>query len=289
MSETYCGKSCSACDWKEELNCPGCKDGPGRQFGTDCELAKCCRDKGHEACDTCGFKENCQTLRSRERQPEDRKKALEAERRQKAEIAKRVPILGKWLWILFWLIVPATIAGIMGNEAVMNAAPGVYLIGRILGAVCSMAYGAILLKLPSEGGRYRTAGICALVCATVNILVALMFDASDVPTWSLLITLPTAIVALGGEYNEYYAHSAVLTGVDDDLSRKWITLWKCYIGCFLGLLGSILLTLIVPILGLFVLIGTSIGTIIASIMKLVYLYKTAKVFREYQIDNFAEV
>ena len=48
MAETYCGKSCAECTKKEQLNCSGCKAGPGRQFGGDCELAKCVRDKGHE-------------------------------------------------------------------------------------------------------------------------------------------------------------------------------------------------------------------------------------------------
>ena len=50
MAETYCGKSCEECTKKEQLDCSGCKTGPGRQFGGDCELAKCVRDKGHETC-----------------------------------------------------------------------------------------------------------------------------------------------------------------------------------------------------------------------------------------------
>lgn len=97
MSETYCGKSCVDCTQKESLNCPGCKAGPGRQFGGDCELAKCVRVKGHETCDTCGFKGNCGTLRSRDRMPDYRIRKIEQEEMRKAAIAKRAPILGKWL------------------------------------------------------------------------------------------------------------------------------------------------------------------------------------------------
>ena len=55
MAETYCGKICAECAQKETLNCSGCKAGPGRQFGGDCKLAKCCRAKGHQECATCGF------------------------------------------------------------------------------------------------------------------------------------------------------------------------------------------------------------------------------------------
>lgn len=44
-----------------------------------------------------------------------------------------------------------------------------------------------------------------------------------------------------------------------------------------------LLMLIIPILGLLVALVTAIGTIVVSILKLVYLYRTAKVFREYRV------
>ena len=47
MAETYCGKVCRECEQKEALSCPGCKLGPGKLYGGDCELAKCCREKGN--------------------------------------------------------------------------------------------------------------------------------------------------------------------------------------------------------------------------------------------------
>ena len=37
----------------------------------------------------------------------------------------------------------------------------------------------------------------------------------------------------------------------------------------------------IPILGLLVVLGSAIGMIVVSILKLVYLYRTAKLFREY--------
>ena len=61
MSNTYCGKNCNECTLKEELNCPGCLAGPGA-MGGGCELAACCRTKGHENCSTCGFRVNCEKL-----------------------------------------------------------------------------------------------------------------------------------------------------------------------------------------------------------------------------------
>jgi len=287
MAETYCGKTCAECTQKEILNCPGCKAGPGRQYGGDCELAKCCRDKGHEVCDTCGFKGNCGTLRSRDSQPDYRKRKIEAEIRQKQAVAKRAPILGKWLWVLFWLVVPATIAGLLESNVVSEVvpvAPSLLLVGQILTAVCSLAYGVILLKVSSEEDRYRTAGICALVGAGVSLLVAILTGGAEGVTWTLILTIPAAIVGFVGEYNEYMAHSAVLVGVDNDLSSKWEKLWKWYIGLFLGMFGCIIVMLIVPLLGALAVLGATIGVAVVSILKLVYLYRTAKVFREYQPD-----
>ena len=283
MAETYCGKSCEECTKKEQLDCSGCKTGPGRQFGGDCELAKCVRDKGHETCETCGFKGNCGTLRSRESLPDYRIRKIESEKMRMAAIAKRAPVLGKWLWIIFWLIIPSTIGSIMAHETTAKILPGLFMPGQIINAICSLIYGAILLKLGSEEDRYRTAGICALIAGASSALAAMINGGSDGATWILIFTIPAAIVAIVGEYNEYMAHSAVLSGVDNELSEKWEVLWKWYIGLFAGIFGSILLMLIFPVLGAIAVIGATIGTVVVSILKLVYLYRTAKIFREYPV------
>ena len=283
MAETYCGKSCEECTKKEQLNCSGCKTGPGRQFGGDCELAKCVRDKGHETCETCGFKGNCGTLRSRESMPDYRIRKIESEKMRMAAIAKRAPVLGKWLWIIFWLIIPSTIGSIMAHETTAKILPGLFMPGQIINAICSLTYGAILLKLGSEEDRYRTAGICALIAGASSALAAMINGGSEGATWILIFTIPAAIVAIVGEYNEYMAHSAVLSGVDNELSEKWEVLWKWYIGLFLGMLGCIIVMLIIPILGAIAILGCAIGTVVVSILKLVYLYRTAKIFREYPL------
>ena len=281
MSETYCGKSCAECTKKELLNCPGCKAGPGRHFGGDCELAKCVRAKGHETCDTCGFKGNCGTLRSRDSMPDYRIKRKEAEEMRKASIAKRAPVLGKWLWIIFWLIIPSTIGGLMANEITAELLPALYIPGQIINSVCSLTYGAILYRLGSEEDRYRTAGTCLLIAGAAGAFVAIVSGAAEEPAWTLWLTLPASVVGMIGQYNEYMGHSVVLTGVDQKLSEQWEVLWKWYIGLFLGMFGCIIVMLIAPVLGAIAIIGASIGTVVVSILKLVYLYRTAKSFREY--------
>ena len=283
MAETYCGKSCMDCSQKVALNCPGCRTGPGRYIGGDCDLAKCVRGKGHETCETCGFRVNCGTLRSRDYMANYRLRRIEAEEARKAAIARRAVVLGKWLWILFWLIIPSTIGSIMSNETTAKILPGLLMPGQIINAICSLTYGVILLKLGSEEDRYRTAGICALIAGASSALSAIINGGSDGATWILIFTIPAAIVAIVGEHNEYMAHSAVLSAVDNELSEKWEVLWKWYIGLFLGMFGCLIIMLIIPILGAIGIIGAAIGTVVVSILKLVYLYRTAKIFREYPV------
>jgi len=206
---------------------------------------------------------------------------IEAEEMRKAAIAKRAPVLGKWLWIAFWLIIPSTIGSLMANDTVAEVFPGLFLPGQIINAVCSLTYGAILLKLGSVDEDYRAAGICALIAGGVGAVTAIYNGPGEAAGWTLIFTLPAAVVALVGEYKEFMAHSMVLAGVDNELSEKWENLWKWNIGLTLGIFGCILVVVILPILALLAMVGVAIGILVVGILKLVYLYRTAKIFREY--------
>ena len=104
---------------------------------------------------------------------------------------------------------------------------------------------------------------------------------SDSVGWTLIFALPVVIVGFVGMYREFMAHADVLTGVDNDLSAKWEKLWKWYIGSLLALLGSAVLLVVIPILGLLAVLAAAVAVIAVSILRLVYLYKTAKIFRDY--------
>ena len=281
MEGTYCGKLCEECQHKEMLQCPGCKEGPGKAWNCECELAKCCRDKGHQNCTTCSYSTSCGKLRGRNSEPEQRLRKREDEIEKKKMIEGKAVFLGKWLWILFWLIIPSTVAGIMTNENLVAVLPGLNLPGQILQVATLLLYGGVLIKIACEDERYKTAGVCCLISAGVSVLVTILSYGKETPGWTLLFTIPAMIVSLVGEYNEYSAHAEVAGDVSPELFDKWTNLWKWFIGMTLGLLGSIVLMLIIPILGLIVALVTAIGTVVVSILKLVYLYRTAKTFREY--------
>lgn len=277
MEETYCGKNCQECTRREELDCPGCKTGPGRAIGGDCDLAGCIRSKGHETCDSCSFRPTCGLMRGREEMPTKRLRKWEYEQYKRERIARKAPVLGKWLGVLFWLIVPSTIASLMSYEKFREIAPQLYLAGCILKGLVSAVYGLILLRLGFQESRYRTAGICWLITAGISLLLTFMSNVGAI----LLLSLPGVVLGLVAEYHEFMGHSEVLIGVDQVLSDRWSALWKWNIGIHCALIGSIILLLIIPLLGALFVLAAAIGLVVVGILKLVWLYHTAKTFREY--------
>ena len=127
MAGPYCGKDCESCALREQLSCSGCRSGPGRTWGTECELARCCQQKGHESCQTCSFAAGCRLFSSRNEQPQYRLQERERSAQRQQEAAQKAEVLGKWLWILFWLmIVVQPVVGLMSDETVVGWFPQLY-------------------------------------------------------------------------------------------------------------------------------------------------------------------
>ena len=276
METTFCGKNCDDCTFREQLNCPGCRKGPCLSWPENCSLARCCRDKGHQTCESCTFRSGCGLLGSRDEEPEKRLRRLEIQEQRRKEMADRAPFLGKWLWLLFWLVIPSVVGSLMTNETVISLLPALELPGRIINTATLIAYALILLKLSRENGHYRTSGICSLVVVALGIPTALFPEMGPA---SILLALPSAGAAIAGEYHEYKAHQEITDELDPDLSENWGRLWKWYIGVFLALIGGMLVLLLIPMLGLLILLAAAIGSIVVGIRKLILLYRTAQLFR----------
>lgn len=195
--------------------------------------------------------------------------------------AEKAPFLGKWLWVLFWLVIPQMLASLLTSDLFSPQSAFRYL-GLLLQVVYLLAYGLVLLKLSAHVARYRTAGICFLVGGIVNILTSVLpavTSGDGLPLLLGFISLISGVFLMVGEYQEYMGHNELLWDVDVELSDKWHKLWKWYIGCFLALLASIVVILLSPILGLLVTLAAAIGILVVLIVKLVYLYRTAMIFR----------
>lgn len=280
MAETYCGKSCEACNVRDELGCPGCRVGPGRSIAGDCELASCCRTKGHDSCTTCSFRSSCGTFSCRDSMAERRQRQRKVEAQQNEQKRERAAVLGQWLLVMFWLFIPSTVGSLMTNDTVRQWLPGLYMPGTILVTICAAAYALILLRLGKVHDRYRTAGTCHLISAGVHLVISLI-TGGDTPGWTLVITLPVFLVALYGTYNEYFGHGEMLEGIDQEQADKWYLLFKWEVGLQIGLIASILLVLILPVLGLIATLAASVGSAVVNVLSLVYLYRICRIFREY--------
>lgn len=302
MSETYCGKSCDECAQRESLNCPGCKAGPGRQIDGGCEVAQCCMEKGHESCAICRFRVNCGPYISRYDQMDYRRKARESAERRQAEISSQAPALGKLFWGLFWVIIIGSAVNLITSfAAVFSTSPAPYWGSLIWSVLATAAYGLILLRLSHVKARYGTAGKLLFLSLAVSIPGKLLFlsfalgisgsflsNEAYTSLWSLLFFVLAGIISLIGDYHEFTAHTDILSGAQDALSKDWFILRKWYIGSFGALLAGIILLQLPSLLGFIISLTASIGGLIVSIVKVAYLYKTAMVFRGYAAEAQGE-
>lgn len=189
--------------------------------------------------------------------------------------------LGKLLSILFWLFIPSAIATIMTSNNMSDLAPAIFITGNILCVACSVIYGIILLQMACTEIRYRFAGICSLLYSVVTIPIIILSIPVQLSAGTLIFSIIQTVFAFAFVYTEYTAHASLLSGIDDNLSRKWSCLWKWYFGSDIVIFCSLFFLLVSPILGILLFLVSGIALIVISILKLVYLYRTAKIFRKY--------
>ena len=275
MSQTYCGKNCECCGYLSRGECEGCA-----AVWRECEIANCCREKGHGDCTTCNFQNSCLKLKKKDYAPEKRAQNREWERKRQAaqaakeaEFIRRAPFFGKWLWVLFCLSVFMVALGFLTTDSMADWFPAIQQPVKLLEKVCSLIYGVVLLKLASEEESYRVAGLCGIAVAVIGLFLY------EIPGLGMIAQLAAAVVALVGNYQEYMAHAAVTAEVDYDLSEKWKKLWTYYLLAIGALFLSILLMFIV--IGIFLALAASVAVLVIGILEMVYLYRTAKLFRAY--------
>lgn len=265
MYEMYCGKDCQICPYREATGCRGCLS--QREH---CEIARCCRSKGHENCETCSFQNGCGKLQGKERVPVYRQQEKERLAAKEAEVARKAGIMGKWLWLMLWMNVPSLIISLLGEiESLATFA-------EIGGAVCSLIVCWMLLQLKAVNVDYGKAAAYTAGGIVLN-LAATFINSSGL---SLLLLLPAGALALMGSYTEYQTHGDEVGAVDAALGERWRKLWKWQIIAIGGMVGSVIVMLIVPVLGALVMIAGAIAAAVVSIMTIVNLYKSAQAFRK---------
>ena len=283
MHETYCGKTCADCAEREQLNCPGCRMGPGRAGSGDCSISRCSVSKGHHACDFCDSKEVCRNLRYRGNVPKDRLRRQQLDKESKAHQHKKVKLLSKWLWTLFCLVICANVISFVFGDIFMSDYPAMMTVGSVASLVFSGVYCLILFSLADASENYRYSGILGMICLFLSVLSNLVPGAV-----SAILSVLAMVLAYFRETREYAGHSDCVGESDSALSEKWCNL--CYwflvsqgvmvIGTLLGAFGSRL--------GYLMILAGTVALLVAAILKLVYLYKTSILFKNYlkNIENF---
>lgn len=274
---TYCGKNCEECTYKAELSCTGCQSGPGRAVIGDCKLAHCCRDKGHSTCETCELKRNCGKWLDKGGIPKQRiERRIELQKEQEI-IARRAPFLGKWLWILFWLIVPQFIANFMTGDTMVALIPALEKPGQIGLIICMLVRILVLFIISREHGSYRIAAILGLVSVAADAVLQ-MSGMEDIYVLFML-AIVQIVVLFVSEYYEYKAHTELVMAVSPFISEQWDNYWKWNMYSLIGLVVSMFLIFLIPRLAALALLVSSIGLLVAGIKKLICLYRAANAFR----------
>ncbi len=145
----------------------------------------------------------------------------------------------------------------------------------ILGLILNIAFGIVILTIPSDSGEFRNSGIYYLI----SIGLQFFSNYAGVILFVLVVTIAAAVFSLMYMYSFVSATSDSLVDADYGLSSSWETYRTAYTIMNIGLAALILLLLIRFITGeayLFFLLCFSIFAIVLQIWMIVLLGKTGR-------------
>jgi len=274
--KNYCGKDCDACAVKEAENCPGCRQ--YADFGK-CEIASCCRDKGHESCATCTQRPWCPTVRKSFSMHKYRREQAEAEASSSRRILENAAVMTKWTLPLFWTLLVLEITGLA--DTIFENTPPLPLILLGVTILLTLFHGFCLWQMGTVGDRYRKAALFRILSGVLTGLAGLLSLWAGAGNLSVLFSLPGAVLGYIALYHEYNAHGEALAEADGELAEKWENLWKWTIGALIGTFLAVPVSAVLGLIGLLLLIASQLAKIVCRVLELVYLYRTAEVFRWY--------
>ena len=96
--------------------------------------------------------------------------------------------------------------------------------------------------------------------------------------WLQLWAIINYVISIIGNYHEYMGYSTILKHFYDKLSAKWENLCFVHLGLLVGSVVCNVISRAIVFMGVVELLCYA-GVLVVSIIKLVYLYRTAKFFR----------
>lgn len=181
----------------------------------------------------------------------------------------------KWIRLLFLTIIPSTIFGILSHETISGIIPILGTIGNIGKVGCSLLYGLILIKLSSEYDYYKAAGITYILSILISFVEVNNYIGS-----SLFVSSVAIILSISSTYFEFTGHTDILSKEDYLMSANWNKLKKWTIILYAIALISVIFIFFFPILTLLSTFVSMIGILVVEIVKFIYLYKTANIFKK---------
>ncbi len=261
MDHNYCGKDCAVCEYHNE--CKGCDI-----MGRDCDIAECCRQRGHATCETCLTKDRCAKLLRKDHKHEERQEASRRAMFLSQENEVRAATMAPVLWKIFWLMVVANVLSLLGFIPALNR------IVTIFGYVAAIIVAMLVLTLKDVDKRFWTAGCCAMAAALLN-LAGLFIGSNGFVT---LLSLASSVCSLFAMYYELNTMGEIVGQADVQLGQNWHNLWKYRMIALVTGIGCVLLVFIAAALAAIILLGVALAVLTLSVMQMVYYYKTAKLY-----------
>lgn len=311
-----CMRNCENCSLRQAYGCRGCLESAGQPFWGSCQVVACCHSRGQQNCGQCADGPCCSKVQEaacrREAWPQQ-----EAQLRAdwQAGMARRVPVLAKWLPVLFWVLLCSRVVNLLDQLGITAGLDGVMTVLEVLtGFVLLVAY----WKLAPLSRQLRTLWRLELALQIVSaaILVGMLLAGDRLDGEQLaqdgmagltmgvlaLVLLGILVVSLVMECLFYGAMAqeleqsaapsppgafeSVFQSLPQHLADNWRLLRKWVLGSTGALVGGLLLGILLGSLGalgmLFLLAALAAAVVMIGCMvaELVMMWKTSCFFRD---------
>lgn len=203
---------------------------------------------------------------------------------QRVEALKRNGhVLSKYLRLLLWFEIPRLI-GILMTSGLVNPISYVQLdAGHLIMLGATIGYVFCLLKLSGVSDRYKYVAWISIALELIKWIPTFVLDPLRGYMFQYIALWLTYLLNAWGIYLELNAHMDALYRVDVVLSEKWhdlsvlfLILYGVQFACEI-LYGDIALLRMIAEVGMWI---VPIALLVTNVLKLIYLYKTAKLFRD---------
>lgn len=304
-----CGKDCMGCTYRQKYGCRGCLETGGNPVWGSCRAAACCHSQGMQNCGECPTREGCG--KPAEMDGLCQRWAMEEASRRtawKEALARRVPVMVRWLPVLFWISLASEVLSLFNQLFEGQAAS---LVLSAVSLALSIASLVIYWKLSVLSDRLRLVWRLQIISMAAGaVLILLLLPAfflqelaSTLAAVAVVGTLGLSVVGMVVLYQFCEAMAEELEqsdppgvgegvppgfrfGAGSSLAGSWRMLRKCIFWCLGAILavfvlvlalqgsaGALLLLLVLLLIAALVLAGCGIA-------QLVMLWKSGRFFRD---------